>query len=247
MTPNSTKDSGCTWTNPLEIKKPDLDPYYEGLTLTDLTCSESGLHCVLIGNYQTTRINNDETINELTQLAYTTLDGGSSWDIGGYHMSSHPLNEQETGPNILIKIACEKLGKKCIAVGAGEYLTTKIQSENYREESSVAIPYAYLSADGGKNWVRTSKISQELCMLQLMSLSCDNEAESCIASGVRGYTQDDDKFDAIAYITYDSGYSWQLIPIQPSEKNSFFTKIFCDTSSDICHIVGVNEQYFGNE
>lgn len=241
----TTQDSGYTWTNPLEIKIMDLTPYNEEFKLTDINCSRSGQRCMFIGNYRTTRIENYEFITEYTQKSFTTQDGGTTWDTEGYHMPPDLSSPKKTDPDKLFKISCDESGKKCIAVGAGEHQIIKqTQSENYTEENSAATPYAYLSVDGGKTWVRTSKISQEPYMFPLASLSCDTEADSCIAAGLKRYPEDEDKSDAVAYITYDSGYNWHPISVQPSEKNSLFTKVFCDKSSAICHIVGLDEKYF---
>lgn len=200
---------------------------------------------MFIGTYRTTRTDNYELITKYTQKSFTTQDGGTTWDTEGYHMSPDLSSPEKTDPDKLFKISCDESGKKCIAVGAGEHQIIKqTQSENYTEESSAATLYAYLSVDGGKTWVRTSKISQEPHMFPLVSLNCDAEADSCIAAGLKRYPEDEDKSDAIAYITYDSGYNWHPISVQPSEKNSLFTKVFCDKSSAICHIVGFDEKYF---
>ena len=241
----TTKDNGYTWTNPLEIKIANLNPYNEDFKLTDINCSISGLNCIFIGNYMTVRIDNDELVADYIQKIFTTEDGGITWNISEYPISVSSSNTQKTVPDKLLKISCDKLGKKCIAIGSGEeQINKQTQNEIYREESSIAIPCAYLSVDGGKSWTRTSKITTEPYISPLVSLSCDSEAESCIAAGLKGYPEDEDKSDAIAYITYDSGYNWQPLPIQPSEKNSVFTKIFCEKSSAICHIVGFDEKYF---
>lgn len=241
----TTQDGGYAWANPLEIKIADLDPYYENLDLTDINCSQSGLNCIFMGEYRTTHLDNDKLITQYTQKTFTTQDGGITWDPDGYYMSVDSSNTQTNIPDQLLKISCDRSGIKCVALGSGEYQIIKqIQNENYSEENSRAVPYAYLSVDGGKTWLRTGKISQDPYMFPLVSLSCDNEAESCIAAGLKKYPEDEDKSDAIAFITYDSGYNWQPLLIQPSEKNSFFTKVFCDNASAICHIVGLDEKYF---
>ena len=237
-----TQDHGYTWTNPLEIKAED-SAYSENFKLNDINCSKSGLQCVVIGNYQSAGLINNEYIEDETQEIYTTQDGGSTWERMRYHLSPNSLYKEQIQPDELLKIACDKLGKKCIAMGVKYYQIIK-QTQDYRETIREPQLYTYLSVDGGTTWLRTKMITQDQYIFPITSLSCDDEAETCIAAGLKLYPEDEDKADPIAYITYDSGNNWQLLPIQPLEKNSLFTKVFCDKSSVICHIVGIDEGYF---
>lgn len=168
-----SEDGGKNWRIVTSISLPKNSG---SVALVSVACDTSVQFCTAVGYYQN------------GNYPLFTTDGGNTWEV-----SKSPLQVKD--PGSLEGVACDHLGKHCVAVG-----------ETYNVKSSQHLqPLSYISDDGGQHWSLSKMTTSQNADRMLIGISCSYYGIRCIAIG-NDWTPA--KTLPFTFLTLDGGKSW---------------------------------------
>jgi hypothetical protein len=200
-------DGGKDWSlNAIQPALPinALNHEHASNQLADVACDKTGLRCTTIGQYETKN-------HDILPLAYTSLDGGSTWSLGE-QLPLPELTDVYATYGALSSVACDDERTQCTAIGEYKIL----------HRDGISFPLSYTSKDGGQHW----KLSQEQPPLpkdarprseypdyesetnHLHGVACSRTGLQCNAVGE--YVKKSGEIAALSYSSMDGGHTWKL-------------------------------------
>jgi hypothetical protein len=205
-------DGGTTWTAKATLPPTrNVSKQYRS-ELESVACDSNGQKCIAVG-YDYYYQNGNYIYSPLSLI---TDDGGYNWTASNMPSPAPNVNREH-----LYSIACDSNGQKCTAVGY-----------YWIHNTSGDFPLMMITTDGGENWVNsTTQLIEQNIYGELKSVSCDSNAENCIAVG-------ESYHKPLSLISSDGGDNWELSTTTPALQS-----IACGISGKQCTAVGsfVNE------
>lgn len=210
------------------------------LPIEHVACDTTGTNCAGVGHMP----GDGETdcgpnLCEIPVAFYTT-DKGNLWH------QSFIYRKQSYGEffHFLDGIACDKIGKRCTAVGAVNVY--------YRYSTS---PLTYVSNNGGQRWY-LSLVQPEVNHTEndtryyydgLMSVSCDSAGNECVTVGYYGYGWQ--YSSPMVYISHEGGNTWIKASKMPAPPALFslLNYVDCDFNTKVCHAKGYYQDSYKDD
>jgi hypothetical protein len=206
----TSEDRGQTWSDPVLLPKPERG--YRTYYVDDISCSDSGLVCSVVGV---------SSGGPSPLLTYITQDGGLTWS------EPNPLDAQEdkSGAGFFSNIHCDRSGLNCMAL-------------RYRLLKLKTFIDVYTTSDSGLTWKKTSELDNTDGELYepFGLLNCDKTGKTCVAVHSPGNSEGS---EPKAFITHDRGQTWTNRVLETPEASSFLSDIFCNDTGVLCQAVGM--------
>lgn len=203
---------GDQWTASPLFPLPALPGTLSNFKVIGNSCDTLNQNCVAVGIYV-------NTISEEYPVAYHSADGGNTW-------TESILPVSALTNYALSDVYCSSNGLVCIAAG------TKNQP------NPLGGPAAYITSDGGVNWVELA-ITSSQTIQSINRITCDTNVVRCF---IVGNYDNGGNPRPIVFATPDSGANWnETLPIVPPDSNSFediIHSISCSDDATRCVIVG---------
>lgn len=224
----TTQDAGQSWSNPIALPKPRNSA--ESNTIHDVSCSDSGLVCTVVGG-SATYSPNGYIVEPVT---YVTKNGGLTW-IGPNKLQ--PQNNKT--PNFaesdyFSHVRCNRTGLKCIALRYQEM-----------DEGHIVRSYidAYTTLDGSISWQKEGSVANNAngeIYEPFSAFDCDKETQTCFAVSSPVGSEGS---HITGFATHNGGQNWTPLTLDVPTTPSYLSDVFCDDSGVLCQAVGMDDPF----
>lgn len=221
---STTADMGQTWSEARVLPSSDKSEQYD--EVFDMSCSDSGLVCTIIGGM--------ETFDTAKAISFITHDGGMTWtnplvidEKGQTTSESPPISD------VFSHIRCDGLGTTCIAL---RHLEIPLSSSL----SFLTVVDAYRTVDSGLTWERMGTLDNRDGILyeRIGAFDCSHDLQTCVAVHAPAGVKDAKPY---VYVTHDAGATWTHRKLTKTNvETAAVMDLFCDDNATLCLMVGIN-------